>query len=207
MVGMTISLIGLLAMLALYKNLVQQSLTAARRANSDGQIAAGLLTAQIDLQGAGFGVGSGSADGAFGTDLVMLTDASLDGTTLAGTAQALGGGAASGNAIVWGSRPALSSYECSALLASGGGLILLRSQSSCTAAADWPAMRWQRAADLIAAGTLRAQAASFVATQAPCSPFGKADTAATAIVLQLAATSTVSGLTSHATMCLANVSD
>ncbi|MCL7714510.1 PilW family protein [Stenotrophomonas mori] len=56
MVGLVISLITIAAMLVLYKTMVTVSSDASRAALRDGQMAAGLLAAQLDLQAAGFGV-------------------------------------------------------------------------------------------------------------------------------------------------------
>ena len=56
MVGLVISLITIAAMLVLYKTMITVSADASRSALRDGQVSAGLLAAQMDLQTAGFGV-------------------------------------------------------------------------------------------------------------------------------------------------------
>ncbi|MGB3392620.1 MAG: hypothetical protein WA956_15470 [Stenotrophomonas sp.] len=56
MVGLVISLITIAAMLTLYKTMVGVSNEASVAARRDGQVAAGLLAAQMELQSAGFGV-------------------------------------------------------------------------------------------------------------------------------------------------------
>lgn len=56
MVGLVISLITIAAMLTLYKTMVGVSNEASVAARRDGQMAAGLLAAQMELQSAGFGV-------------------------------------------------------------------------------------------------------------------------------------------------------
>lgn len=56
MIGLVISLITIAAMLTLYKTMVGVSNEASVAARRDGQISAGLLAAQIELQSAGFGV-------------------------------------------------------------------------------------------------------------------------------------------------------
>ena len=58
MIGLVISLITIAAMLTLYKTMVGVSNEASVAARRDGQISAGLLAAQIELQSAGFGVAS-----------------------------------------------------------------------------------------------------------------------------------------------------
>lgn len=56
LVGLLISLITIAAMMTLYKTMVEVSSNASRSALRDGQVSAALLSAQIELQGAGFGV-------------------------------------------------------------------------------------------------------------------------------------------------------
>lgn len=56
MVGLVISLITIAAMMTLYKTMVEVSSNASRSALRDGQVSAALLSAQMDLQSAGFGV-------------------------------------------------------------------------------------------------------------------------------------------------------
>ncbi|NKF21170.1 prepilin-type N-terminal cleavage/methylation domain-containing protein [Solimonas marina] len=206
MVGMVISLLGLVAMLSLYKNLIRQSIISAQRASSDGQISAGLLAEQIDLQGAGYGIGSGSAGAASGTDFVVLSGASLnDDGQLSGTLQTLAsGGSAIGNAVVWGSKDDLTTYSCQAALAVDGGLLMLKG-SDCNSAASWSSVSWTQSAQLVADDMLGDQSSSFTASVGTCSPFGKAGTTATAVIVRLTAVSAVSGLSSSATLCLSNL--
>ncbi|WP_205343136.1 PilW family protein [Denitrificimonas caeni] len=61
LVGTVLSLLTIVAMLALYKNLVQVAVIATQDANHDGGLASALLTAQLELQSAGFGL-DGSAN-------------------------------------------------------------------------------------------------------------------------------------------------
>ncbi|CAD5108230.1 PilW family protein [Zestomonas carbonaria] len=71
MVGTLLSVIGILAMLTLYRNLVQTAVVATQDANQDGQLAAGLLTAQLELQNAGFGIDPGGAQNLLKTDVSL----------------------------------------------------------------------------------------------------------------------------------------
>ncbi len=143
MIGLVISSLSILAMLSLYRNLVHQAADSIVHSNLDGQVAAGLLTAQIELQSAGFGIASAAVN----QDLMLLAGASLTpGGMLSGTIQNILGSEQEGEAIVWGSDPTRSAYLCSALLAEDGGLILLRgvpctraiqfSSADCTAMYD-----------------------------------------------------------------------
>lgn len=56
MVGLVISLLTISVMLVLYKTLIETSANASRSALRDGQVASALLSAQEELQEAGFGV-------------------------------------------------------------------------------------------------------------------------------------------------------
>lgn len=56
LVGVLISLVTIAAMLVLYKTLIEVSANASRSALRDGQVSSALLSAQIELQQAGFGV-------------------------------------------------------------------------------------------------------------------------------------------------------
>lgn len=56
MIGTVFSMLTILAMLALYKNLIQVSVEAIQDANHDGGLASAMLTAQLELQSAGFGM-------------------------------------------------------------------------------------------------------------------------------------------------------
>jgi len=53
MVGLLLSMIGILAGLTLYKNIVQTTVQTRSDAVQDGQIASALLTLQLELQSAG----------------------------------------------------------------------------------------------------------------------------------------------------------
>lgn len=61
MVGLLISLITVAAMMVLYKTMIEVTGNASRSALRDGQVSAALLTAQMELQSAGFGVPSSDA--------------------------------------------------------------------------------------------------------------------------------------------------
>lgn len=56
MVGLLISLLTIAAMVAVYALMIDVSGNASRSAHRDGQLASALLTAQIEMQRAGFGV-------------------------------------------------------------------------------------------------------------------------------------------------------
>ena len=61
MVGVLISLLTIAAMVSIYRVLIDVSGNASRSAQRDGQLASALLTAQIEMQRAGFGITPGEA--------------------------------------------------------------------------------------------------------------------------------------------------
>lgn len=56
MVGLLLAMIGILAGMTLYKNIVQTSIQTRNDALQDGQLASAMLTLQLELQNAGFGI-------------------------------------------------------------------------------------------------------------------------------------------------------
>ena len=185
MTGLLISTLAALSALSLYRTLVVRSVESGPRANQDGHLAAGTLGAQMELQGAGFGIGTLATPAAANTDLIVLADATLDASGhLGGSVRPLTASTqASGNAIVWAANPTLASIECSALLASNGGLKLLR--SACGAATQWSTLNWQTASELIPPGGVSASGATLRAERSSCWPFGQAGANSQAIKLTL----------------------
>ena len=68
MVGLLLSMIGILAGMTLYKNLVQVSIESRTDAAQDGQLASAMLSLQLELQSAGYGIASDEA----GTHLQLV---------------------------------------------------------------------------------------------------------------------------------------
>lgn len=180
MIGMTLSLISILAMLALYKNMVGISVRSIQDAQQDGQVSAGFLTAQLEMRNAGFGM-----DLPISNSIVLLAGATLTNNTLRATNEYPQPVENTGNALVWVSQ--LSSTvapSCAGLLAQDGQLFYLKGASSCTEIAHWRTTNWTSTV-LVAApksptddsnyGNL--QPAGFFKTEsAPCWPFGKTET-------------------------------
>lgn len=176
MVGTVISMIGILAMLTIYKNLVGVSVETLQHARQDGQVTAGLLTAERELANAGFRIESA----AVGTHLMLLSGAALSGGSLSGTLQnaniptlsATATGGATGNALVWSYKSsATATATCVGLLinASSGTISRLQGASGCTQASQWGSTTWT-AAQLVAAGQATS---SFSARYTACWPYGK----------------------------------
>ena len=185
MTGLLISTLAALSALSLYRTLVVRSVESGQRASQDGHLAAGTLVAQMELQGAGFGVGTLANPAAANTDLLVLAGAALDASGhLSGSLQTLTLGAqASGNAIVWAANPTLASLECSALIANNGGLKLLR--SACGGATQWSSLNWQTASELIPPGGIDESGAVLRAERSSCWPFGQAGANSQAIKVTL----------------------
>lgn len=219
MVGMVISLLAVVAGLALYKSAVQQTsgpggvVSASRQ---DGQLATGLLSAQIALQEAGFGIAKASA----AEHLLLLRDARLDGGRLAGQPQVLGPASSAGNALLWTSNPELSAdparQVCQGLYADpvSRALLLLRVQGNCQPlAARWQQLDWQRR-HLVAAELLAEPVALDARRNAGCWPYGALPEAMTGrpapsapVEVGLAYGSSVAGSHNRYTSCLSNLSE
>lgn len=204
LVGMAISVTGIVSMLSLYKNLVQQTVSAARRSDHDGQINAGLLSAQIELQGAGYGIATASGAARSNTDFIVARDVTLDAQLkLHGTALAIGSSEVSGSALIWGDDPTFAAYRCNALVVIGGGITLLRAASGCSAATDWASAQWRRVADLVASGALDQPNTTFTVSRGSCAPFGKG-LPLPALLLTINAHSADSGLGIGGALCITN---
>jgi len=150
MVGLVISLFSVLAMLALYKTAANVTAASKLGANVDGQIAAGLLSADRFMQAAGYKGGDTTAtSAAYNTDVVLISGASLTGSTLSGTAYTSTPTTTptSGNALVW-LYNASGTYQLQALYApSTGGLYLLTASvagapPTLTTSTTWSGASW-----------------------------------------------------------------
>ncbi|MCY1267957.1 hypothetical protein D9M68_216890 [compost metagenome] len=166
MLGLLLSTLSILAMLGLYRNLVQAAVVATQDANQDGQLAAGLLTAQLELQSAGFGI-----DGNTPANL-QKTDIALDG--------------ASQPALLWRYRDSLG-HQCRGLVDRGASdaasgkavrLLSLLQADNCSAGASLAGMNWTVRHDLARQLVPAAQQAapqplvSFALASVDCAPYG-----------------------------------
>ncbi|NWA29028.1 hypothetical protein HX866_29490 [Pseudomonas gingeri] len=195
MVGTVISMLSILAMLSLYKNLIYSSVTSIQSASQDGQIASALLTAQRELMNGGFWSGSATvrATSDIGNNFVLLSGATLTNGTLAGTATvqtnfptltSAAPNGTTGNAIVWSYQTsATATASCAGLLVINGALISINGGTSCTlAATQWSSATWT-STTLIAAGQ---GTTPFSVGFATCWPYGRnTDSTNTAYRLQV----------------------
>ncbi|WP_109513859.1 PilW family protein [Pseudomonas ovata] len=203
MVGMALSLISILAMLTLYRNMVSVSVDSMQSARQDGQIAAALLTVQDELSNAGFRVPPATSA------IKLLKSAALTNGTLSGTGVTSFSTEQTGNALVWMYRTATSaSYQCAGLLAEEDRrydpppIRLVRLQTStCTSlnqSTGWTAT------PLIERGQTMD---FFKVVKAACWPYGKVVAPQRLQVSIMAQTSTVdtSNTAPYATVCLPNI--
>ncbi|THT98684.1 hypothetical protein E9531_14010 [Lampropedia puyangensis] len=180
LVGMVISLIVVLGMVMLYRTSIAIALDATQSAQRDGQLASGLLAANISAQGAGFELVSPQ----YGQDLVVLglpngtvewggdwsqwSLVASDGST---------GTVVHGAAVVWRSKDLSGQEICEALVPNpnlngvrnGGGLAHYRSpaDSACASASNWTSISWGEPRLLIDKARIDMQLRF-----TPCKPFG-----------------------------------
>lgn len=200
MVGLTVSLIIVLAMLAVFKTTAFASANAGRSASTDKQRLSGLYAAQKLLVGAGYGIDTPAA----GTDLVLLSGAALsnDNKELTGTSAALGG--AGINAIVWGAKADLANYKCQGLYAPATGGLVRLTEVACTNAAAYASLTWtpvQLVDD--SRSEHKVQIAAAIATSG-CQSFGIAGSGGVTVTLQT--TNSIDGANKSVatTACLLN---
>lgn len=124
LVGATLSMFSIIAMLTLYKNLIGNAAIATQDARQDGQVAAARMILQRDMQTAGYAMTA-----TVNTDLVLMKNAALDTTTLSGQQISLPS-SERGNALLWRYGTGNTSI-CQGVLSSGGALLSL-SAASCS---------------------------------------------------------------------------
>lgn len=230
LIGLLISMIVILGMLAIYRTSVQVSVRATEDASQSNQKISGLLRADKHLQSAGFGLAEPEYGG---TNIHLIANGSLSGGvsgTLSGTAETPSGSPrqASGNAIVWyreddaNLNGVIENSEkiCEGLLArvSGNefaGLLRLLPEDNCTGADTWGTIDWT-ATVLVSAPPMSAHPAMvFQVTEAEdstesCRPFGIGDAAAPensasgGLVVTLSTQVSTQDSVVSSTTCLAN---
>lgn len=217
MVGMVIALFAVIAALSLYRNAMRNVYAAGGlvpSAAQEGQLASGLLSAQIALQGAGFGI----AGAASGSQLFLLSGSTQAGQALRGTVVALTSASQSGNALVWSSNPAQSSntaaYVCQALLSDTAtrALYLLQANGNCQPlTTQWNQVAWT-STTLVAPAVLASAVSLSARSNSNCWPFGAVpktmstlDPPAASVEVQLVYGTGISGVGNSYTLCLSNL--
>lgn len=193
MVGTVVSMIGILALMFLYKDMVQTSVAALSNAKQDGQVASAQLTAQKELLTAGFGVVGASAKSTSSPRAIIL----LKGTTLSSSNTLPGApesidviplattsGDAEGNAIIWSYHETTTgAVKCAGLLVQQDSqsdpyrLYRLQGTTNCSENLSSSSITWSRTL-LIAEGQTvpksgEAKPWPFAARRTTCWPFGK----------------------------------
>ena len=230
MIGVALSMVSILAMLSLYKNIIGISVRSIQDSKQDGQVATGLLIAERELLNAGFGLNPTPVP------VILLDKADLTDGILSGqvkpfdTASATTTPSPTGNAIIWNYIPSTSGSAADAICVglimkknldpqtgaqlTTGTLLRLQGASNCKLVSQWSSTKWT-STKLIEANQA---AAFFSAHYSVCWPFGKsADAASAAMRLQVTLTainSTVDAnsadpqpayVKSKSTVCLRNL--
>lgn len=212
MVGLAISMFAVLGALALYRSAGKAMYDQGglvRNASIDGQLASGLLSAQMALQGAGYGI----SNAASGTDLLLLANASFANDRLSGDIRPPSVAGATGNALVWAEQSG-GSYRCFALLidTQNRSVRLLQAANACSPlSGSWnAALNWSSRS--LVAPDLLAQAPQLnLRSGAACWPFGALPSTISSVAapsapleLRLSYEGSSAGLANTYTLCLAN---
>lgn len=212
MVGSTISLLLVAAMLQLFKSVIHTSADAGKDAKVDSQLTSALLTAGLVIQKAGFGIDSASE----GTDFIWLMPAMLEGQQLSGThtqplpALAANPGANTHAALIWRNKNQVhdTSTRCEALYiapisANESFVNLYHLQSSGNCPATLQSAQWSEVRALASGVQLSLQVA-----WKECTPMGHTtgtQTLVKHVLVQINATSS-SGIKLAENYCLRNFS-
>jgi hypothetical protein len=178
MVGIFISMLAVLGTLSIYKAATRSIFGTGgmvATATQEGQLASSLLTAQLLLQEAGFGIPAAAT----GTHFILQSGTALDASTNmlgGGTPSTIGAAPVNGNVLLWESNSGLSAasadYQCAGLLydTASQSLLVLRVGNGChPISSRWNAVAWTVTK---IAGPL-AQPVDFSAKNAAgCWPFG-----------------------------------
>lgn len=182
LVGLAISLIIIVALMNLYKTVVQTSNSSITRANTNGALNNSILIAQNMLQQVGYGITYASQT-TITSNLVLLKNATFNGATLSAQAVSIptsqGATSVSGNAVIWGwIEPTTSTYYCQGLLFYNNALYQLNA-TSCSSASNWSSTVWSYNV-LVTSGL--ATTSNFVVAYNTCSNYGSNYVASTPIV-------------------------
>lgn len=182
LVGLSISLIIIVALMSLYRTVVQASNASITRANTNGSLNNSILIAQNMLQQAGYGIVY-SNQATITNNVIILRNATFNSATLSGQAvkvpSSQGANSVSGNAVIWGwIEPSTSTYYCQGLIFYNNTLYQLNA-SSCTSANNWANTTW--AYNVLVLNGL-ASTSNFVAAYNTCSNYGSNYVASTPII-------------------------
>jgi hypothetical protein len=213
MVGLVLSMIAAIALMYAYRGIAMSAGTSLQATWKQDQSAAGSLQFMMTVEQAGWGDGPTATPpgGRSNTDIVLLSAATLSGSTLAGTTATISSSPQTGNALIWDSQIS-GAMQCSALLlppsnASNGGAIVLLGPQACANAAAWASTTWSAQGTVAKAGTFGS--ATFSVQTSSCWPFGGGPGAQPAVQVTLnnAGESSVSGVSGAPanSICLVNI--
>jgi len=191
MVGMVVSLTATVGMMAIYRNSLAVTTSAMQNSVQDARLNALLLRAGASIEDAGYGI-SGAT---FGTHLIPLTSAAINGHTLTGTATTAG---TTANGVVW-SMLTGTTTQCAGFVAPSTGALIYLQPTPCTNAQSWNTLAWTTTTVQPAPATPKA--ITFTFTQASCQPYGITNTSGSYTVT-VASTNSVSAVNSL--QCLIN---
>lgn len=181
MVGMLVSLVVILSAMTLYRHSVMSSASSTLASTRSGSAESALLSSLGKMQQAGFGITYVNS-ATITSNLVVLNNASITGTTLSGTAKTVPTGtgtAVSGNAIIFGwQNPTTSAYSCMGYVFQNNQYIALTA-SSCSSAANWSSVSWTQM-QMVGAGM--SNTSNFTVSYTACSPFGFTTTTSAPVV-------------------------
>lgn len=218
MIGLLMGMVCILAIMAMFKVLARNSSDSGISARAEGAISTGMVAAQMEMQKTGFGLESSSnsclgtstkgPNGQVNTDLVLLSNATLAGATLSGTAATIGSGTIWGNAVVTHWRDGPTDF-CAAFLSANSGLSML-GPVECVNASSYATATWTQS-KLIPDGVVTSYPSphtesNFFSAQkvASCAPYGKV-AKTSGVLLSFAVGNSVAGTHTKASICLPNI--
>jgi hypothetical protein len=206
LIGITISMIAMVAMMMVFRNVASASLDARESSSAEGRSTSAASTVSILMQEAGYGISSPQ----LGTHLVVISGASLEGNILSGTAVA--GSIKAGNAVVWAAQTGIA-LRCAGLYAPSGGGLLSLPAVDCTSAGTWNTLSWApvtlvpsppAASDIDKVDGRVPVVFGINARIQSCKVFGVTHTAGNVVVTLVADHSRGERMSSTAEQCLAN---
>ena len=136
LIGITISMIAMVAMMMVFKNVASAALEARESSTAEGRYTSAASTGSILMQEAGYGI----SDPQLGTHLVVIAGASLNDNRLSGSAAA--GSIKAGNAVVWAVQSGVT-LRCAGLYAPPAGGLRSLPAVDCTGAGTWNTLIWE----------------------------------------------------------------
>jgi len=170
MIGMVISLIATIGLLAVYRDALHVTVYAQASTTTDSQLAGVLMRTAASAEDAGYGI----ASPAYGTHLVAINGATMSAGKLSGTSATVPASAA--NAVVWATMNG-ATMQCAGFYSPASGGLQYLNPTACANATAWNTLAW--VATPVTGQlqpTITPQAINFGITQAACEPYGITNT-------------------------------